>query len=283
MSLSRKRFVLVFEFHDEEEVRIDNSSDEKHRIWNTPFVESLVELKEEEELDDDDNYADGMTIVIPLSKTIKRSSLIDFLDFLLYSAGDHKIGIGIHSQLTYRQVYKNHPGYYQWAHDHKDSCDDSQRYVDWVNFCRGGKRHPNPQEMVPIAKFFQIDVCARCGVLRLLSRQNFHPCRRTKWPRLPTNVPEFNSVTNGASDVHQAWKEAWEVAENDRKTSGRVVCCNDDLVCDDCFPSQSENARIVYSRFICAHAVESLCVKTAGKSAKYVTERPVHVAVPVRL
>ncbi|KAG7351832.1 hypothetical protein IV203_007880 [Nitzschia inconspicua] len=237
MSLvSTKRFVLVFEFHDEEEeVRIDNSSSDEekhHSIWKTPFVKSLVELLEEEE----EECHDEMIKVVPLPKTIKRSNLVDFIDFLSYSAGDHKIGIGIHSQLTYRQIYKNHPGYYQWAHDQKD-CEELQRYVDWVNFCCGGRKYTNPQKLVPIAKFFQMDICARCGVLRLLSRPNFHPCRRTKWPCLPTGIlPEFDSTATEDSDFYQAWKDAWEVVEDEREAKGRVVCFNDDLVCDDCFP-----------------------------------------------
>ncbi|KAG7365925.1 hypothetical protein IV203_028595 [Nitzschia inconspicua] len=235
MSLvSTKRFVLVFEFHDEEEVRIDNSSSDEekhHSIWKTPFVKSLVELLEEEE----EKCHDEMIIVVPLPKTINRSNLVDFIDFLSYSAGDHKIGIGIHSELTYRQIYKNHPGYYQWAHDQKD-CEELQRYVDWVNFCRGGRKCTKPQKLVPIAKFFQMDICARCGVLRLLSRPNFHPCRRTKWPCLPTGIlPEFDSTATEDSDFFQAWKDAWEVVEDEREAKGRVVCCNDDLVCDDCF------------------------------------------------
>lgn len=141
-------------------------------------------------------------------------------------------------------MYLHRRDYYEWARGECISpCEGMKSFLDWVDFHRRGSMPENLELILPISKFFQMDMCASCGVLGPLkglpshvTRGNLKACSRTGWPRVPV-LPLWDEATDDKEsyqDSSRKWKKAWKLADKEREEKGDVVCCNDDFFCKDC-------------------------------------------------
>mmetsp|Transcript_56978 Transcript_56978/g.84809 ORF Transcript_56978/g.84809 Transcript_56978/m.84809 type:complete len:372 (+) Transcript_56978:390-1505(+) len=231
--------------------------DELHPISKSPLIKDLVECHGTEV---------PSSVNLQLPDFIERSSMIEFCNFLKNAAaGDSKLGFGKNSHLSYRFVYINMRDYWEWAKTRPDPSYPMRKFLDWVEFYRVGSKPKSPETILPIAKYFQIDMCARCGILGSLdglAATKLQPCIRTKWPKIPV-VPDWEAVKNNSKDDDVAWREAVEKADMVRKVSGKVVCCNDDVLCMDCIIKEGCRACKKYECEDC---------KTDTESPKYFEE-----------
>ena len=124
-----------------------------HPIFQSQFVVDALESNN----DDDD---DEQVRVVPLPENISYSSMEKFIDFLtMHIMGDVEMGFGKHYSSTYLHVLTRERDYYEWGNRQLDPSDYLKRFLDWCEFYQGGCKPDSPEEIVPLAKFFQIDIC----------------------------------------------------------------------------------------------------------------------------
>jgi len=210
---------------------------EGHPIFDTPFVKDLLLCNEDE--DEGNDQEQGEKIVVSLPDNFQRDSVVQFCNHLLQSARSGELmEFGKYYGLTYKQVYRMHYDYVQWGRRQASPSRLLKAFLKWAEFADNGYKADNPEACLPIAKFFQIDLCSRCGRLGgegLI----LEPCHRTKWPTVPTKIPIWEDVVKGMNDEDmsgklKAMRDAWKAAEIDREANGKFACSNDDLLCENC-------------------------------------------------
>jgi len=219
---------LRLEFSDG---RFEILRDTWHPLFQSPFVRNIVEM------DDADN---NTQVNIPLPNFIEYERMAAFSNFLYNcAAGEHvELGFGKHASCSYLEVYLKDRDYYEWARSQTNPSEEMEAWLDWMQFYQMGSK-PAQEEIpriLPIAKFFQIDMCAHCARLGSPPARNgaqqLKPCRRTGWPKIPV-VPEWNEVTRDSEEGEKVtdWRRAWERADRERQ---EVPCSIDDMLCEDC-------------------------------------------------
>lgn len=117
-----------------------------------------------------------------------------------------------------------------------------QAFLDWCRFYQNGskpKKDSVPQ-INKIDKYFQVDLCAYCGLLGG-EQTPLKPCARTRWLDFPT-IPDWSTGSKSIDSpgaTKNAWREACVLAE---KSRGRSVCSNDVRICFDCFSKHGSAA-----------------------------------------
>ncbi|CAB9502304.1 expressed unknown protein [Seminavis robusta] len=222
--------IIRFDFAKGEKLLVDGDAGE-HPIFESPLIKDIIDCHQEN--------GNGGPVIVELPSFIDHSSMNEYCLFLinLHQGGDEEMEFGKYYELTYQTVYQDHRHYWRWASSQSKPSPKMQAFLDWVEFYRGGCKPESPKLLLPIAKYFQMDMCARCGVMDSLSadqlEKGFQPCCRTKWPRTPV-VPDWDTVTKSSGNKQKVWREAWDQADKERKETGRVVCGSDDILCKDC-------------------------------------------------
>ena len=198
-----------------------------HPLFDTPLVADLVENHE------DENEA----LIIPLPPFIDDDSFTMFCNHLLrYKLGSERVGFGKYEQLTYDAMWL-HSDYIEWARNQDNPSPGMANLLSWID-SKGTVQatwRNSSQNIIRIARFFLVNLCSRCGVMREVQ---YYPCYRAQWPNIPT-IPVYEDAVRGLDeDDHErrlnAWRESWDAAERDARTNGRPFCTNDDLRCYDC-------------------------------------------------
>ena len=199
--------IVLFQLSDGSTLRGGEDSDdidEDHPIFFTGFVRGLME-----------NHHDAdEELSIPLPKFITRNDLIRLCNYLFhYSLSDEPVGFGKHSNMTFRQVTEEEPGYIRWTKSLPDPGEKMSCLLRWVNSIDRYQKvwSEHGRDINRIAKYFQDDLCKGCGCMGTVrngteSSSEFdsdddseiegvelYPCHRTKWPNV-TPIPSYEKA-----------------------------------------------------------------------------------------
>ena len=117
-------------------------------------------------------------------------------------------------------------------------CPATKDFLDWCKFIDENKSKPEEGQaikIVPIARYFGVDLCCDCGILGKDDQVELQLCTRAKWPKLPKTIPDYENVTethSRAEEMRRVWIEALKQADKD---CDRSACISStEIRCLDC-------------------------------------------------